>query len=239
MASTGMDEEEVSKQLDHMVKFIYREAEEKANEIHAKAQEEFSIEKAKIVQEEKLKIQKEFERKEKQIETKKKILFSNELNASRLKVLKIREEGIQKIISLAHSKMQAITQDESRYKKLLHGLILQGLLKLKEPKVSIICREEDVRIVKGLLSAVVAEYKKQTSLATDVEVDSETFLPPSPAKAGKDGVSCSGGIILSTNEGRIICSNTLDARLQMAYEQNLPLIRNTVFGKSTTRKHDN
>lgn len=68
-----MDDSEVQVQLDHMVKFIYREAEEKANEIKAKAQEEFSIEKSRLVQEEKLKIMKEFERKEKQIEVKKKM----------------------------------------------------------------------------------------------------------------------------------------------------------------------
>lgn len=65
-----MDDEEVQKQLDHMVKFIYREADEKANEIKAKAQEEFSIEKQRIVQEEKQKIQKYFEQKEKTTEAK-------------------------------------------------------------------------------------------------------------------------------------------------------------------------
>jgi hypothetical protein len=42
----------------------------KASEIQAKAQEEASIEKARIVMEEKLKIMKDFERKEKQIEVK-------------------------------------------------------------------------------------------------------------------------------------------------------------------------
>jgi len=48
-----MEEEEVSKQLDQMVKFIFREADEKASEIQAKAREEFSIEKARLVNEEK------------------------------------------------------------------------------------------------------------------------------------------------------------------------------------------
>lgn len=70
---TALDDEEVQKQLDHMVKFIYREAEEKASEISAKAQEEFSIEKARLVQEEKLKIMKTYETKEKNIEVKKKM----------------------------------------------------------------------------------------------------------------------------------------------------------------------
>lgn len=69
----SMDDEEVQKQLDHMVKFIFREADEKASEIQAKAQEEFSIEKARIVQDEKLKITKLYETKEKQIEVRKKM----------------------------------------------------------------------------------------------------------------------------------------------------------------------
>lgn len=50
-----------------------REAEEKAAEIRSKADEEFAIEKARLVTEEKLKITKEFERKEKQIDVKKKM----------------------------------------------------------------------------------------------------------------------------------------------------------------------
>jgi len=50
-----MEEDEVQKQLEQMVKFIYREADEKASEIQAKAQVDFSIEKSKRVQEEKQK----------------------------------------------------------------------------------------------------------------------------------------------------------------------------------------
>lgn len=46
----------------------------------------------------------------------------------------------------------------------------------------------------------------------------------------------SGGVVLSAQEGRIVCSNTLDQRLQLAYEQLLPEIRKTLFGKSATRK---
>ena len=47
----------------------------------------------------------------------------------------------------------------------------------------------------------------------------------------------SGGVVVSSHGGRIICSNTLDARLAMAYEQQLPQIRELLFGKSTTRVH--
>lgn len=232
----SMDEEEVSKQLDHMVKFIFKEADEKALEIQAKAQEEFSIEKSRIVQEEKMKIIKEFERKEKQIEVKKKIALSNELNQSRLKVLKVREEGIQQLLQTAHQRLQEVTKDEKTYQKLLQDLILQGLLKLQEPKVTVVCREQDLKLVKSVVKTAEAEYKSKTGEFCQVTVDTTTFLPPGPDKATGPEI-CSGGVVLSTHEGRIICSNTLDARLSMAFEQNLPFIRETLFGKSVSRKH--
>jgi V-type H+-transporting ATPase subunit E len=68
-----MNNEIVAKQLDNMVNFIKKEAEEKASEILAKAEEEFIIEKNKRVQAQKLKIMKEFERKEKQVEVQNKM----------------------------------------------------------------------------------------------------------------------------------------------------------------------
>ena len=54
-----------------MVQFIRKEAEEKANEIRAAAQEEYTIQKQTMVEAEKAKIRKEYERKRSQIDTKK------------------------------------------------------------------------------------------------------------------------------------------------------------------------
>jgi len=232
-----MEDEEVQKQLDHMVKFIQREAEEKASEIQAKAQEEFSIEKARMVQEEKLRLMKEFERKEKQIEVKKRMAYSNRLNMARLRILKAREEGVQRLLANAHVRLADISKDQNSYKKLLQSLILQGLLKLQEPKVTIVCRKEDKQLVESVVKAAVDEYRKKVSKECQIEVDNHVFLPPGPAHSTNQAEICSGGIILSSNEGRIICSNTLDARLHMAFEQNLPAIRTILYGKSTTRMH--
>jgi hypothetical protein len=59
---------------------------------YAQAKEDFAIEKARLVQQGKRKIQKDFDQKEKQVEVTRKIAFSNEINQSRLNVLKMREE---------------------------------------------------------------------------------------------------------------------------------------------------
>lgn len=53
--------------------FIEQEANEKAEEIDAKAEEEFNIEKGRLVQQQRLKIMEYYERKEKQVELLKKM----------------------------------------------------------------------------------------------------------------------------------------------------------------------
>ena len=56
-----------------MVQFIHQEAKEKAAEIKLRADEEFNIEKLKMVEAEKMKIRAEYERKEKQVEVQKRM----------------------------------------------------------------------------------------------------------------------------------------------------------------------
>lgn len=70
--SAKMNDSEVSKQVQQMVHFIKQEAEEKANEISVAAEEEFNIEKLQLVEAEKKKIKQEYERKEKQVDVRKK-----------------------------------------------------------------------------------------------------------------------------------------------------------------------
>ena len=60
-------------QIKHMMAFIEQEANEKAEEIDAKAEEEFNIEKGRLVQQQRIKIMEYYERKEKQVELQKKM----------------------------------------------------------------------------------------------------------------------------------------------------------------------
>ncbi|KAG8042164.1 hypothetical protein G9C98_000155 [Cotesia typhae] len=84
----ALSDADVQKQIKHMMAFIEQEANEKAEEIDAKAEEEFNIEKGRLVQQQRLKIMEYYEKKEKQVELQKKIQSSNMLNQARLKVLK-------------------------------------------------------------------------------------------------------------------------------------------------------
>lgn len=229
----ALSDADVRKQLSQMIKFIMQEANEKASEISIQAEEEFNIARQNILQEEKKKINKEFERKMKQVEVKKKIAYSNELNQSRLRVLKSREDVVASLYAEAHQRLSSLSHDQTAYRVLLEKLILQSVLKVGEDEVEIICRAVDEPLITEVLPAVRAAYRQMTQREVNLTVNQVHRLAP-PA-SGK-GPSCAGGILLSAKQGRILCNNTLEQRLALAYEALLPTIRITLFGASETRK---
>merc|ERR1712137_51364 len=219
--------DEVEKQLNNMISFIHAEAREKVQEINVRAEEDFNIEKTSIIQEEKKRINEDFEQKCKQIDVQKKITYSNQLNACRLATLKAREAAIQEIFQVAQSKLVGLTADKAAYKNLIQQLILQALMKLREAEVSVICRREDDDIVKEALPGAIEAYKQKSGIDAKVTVEAKHKLAPAPS--GKPGAFCSGGIVLAAKEGRILCNNTLDQRISLASEGLLPEIRAALF----------
>jgi len=68
-----LNDDEASKEMKKMVTFIMQEAKEKAREINVKADEEFNIEKAKLVRQETINVETLFERKMKQADVKRRM----------------------------------------------------------------------------------------------------------------------------------------------------------------------
>ncbi|KAJ7533718.1 hypothetical protein O6H91_13G061000 [Diphasiastrum complanatum] len=228
-----MNDAEVSKQVQQMVRFIRQEAEEKANEISVSAEEEFNIEKLQLVESEKKKIRQEYERKEKQVEVRKKIEYSTQLNASRLKVLQAQDDLVCQMKEGAEKHLQHVSKHDHTYRHLLKELILQGLLRLKEPVVQLRCREADYDLVESVLESAKEEYAAKLNVEPpELRVDDNKFLPAA-SDPSQHGRSCSGGVILATKDGKIVCDNTLDARLEHAFKQNLPEIRRRLFANAT------
>jgi len=230
-----MNDGEVRKQLQQMINFIKQEAREKAEEIKVKAEEEFSIERANIVMEERKKINKDFERKLKQVEVRKKIARSNELNQARLRVLKARESSLEKILDDATKRLRDVAR-QSNYKTLLKDLIVQGLIQLREQEVTVVARECDIELVQSILAEAKKEYDSKTNSDIVLSLHKKHRLAPPPVE-GSDLPACCGGVLLSANNGKILCNNTLEQRLTLSYEQLLPQIRTTLFGESLTRRY--
>ncbi|KAK1312636.1 V-type proton ATPase subunit E1 [Acorus calamus] len=216
-----MNDADVSMQIQHMVRFISQEAEEKANEISVSAEEEFNIEKLQLVEAEKRKIRQEYDRKQKQVDVRKKIDYSMQLNASRIKVLQAQDDLVNSMKDAASKELLRVAEDSKTYKKLLKDLI--SLLRLKEPSVLLRCREADVDLVESVLDEAKQEYAEKAQVHSPaVNVDNRVYLPPPPKDSKSHGLSCSGGVVLASQDGKIVCENTLDARLEVVFRQKLP-----------------
>jgi V-type H+-transporting ATPase subunit E len=228
-----MDAAEADRQLENMCRFIKQEAEEKANEIRVSAEEEFNLEKLQLLEQEKAKIRKEYERREAQVEVRKKIEYSKQLNEQRIKVLTARESSIQEIVTEAKLRLREVSKNPASYKKLLQDLLVQAMRKLSEKAATVKCRQVDLILVKEIIEparkAFTALFQQEAPTLT---LDQNTFLPPPPAAnaAADETTSCCGGIVLISADGRITVSNTLDHRLEITFQACMPDIRQRLFG---------
>uniref|UniRef100_A0A669AW70 ATPase H+ transporting V1 subunit E1a n=1 Tax=Oreochromis niloticus TaxID=8128 RepID=A0A669AW70_ORENI len=224
MALTDAD---VQKQIKHMMAFIEQEANEKVEEIDAKAEEEFNIEKGRLVQTQRLKIMEYYEKKEKQIEQHKKIQRSNLMNQARLKVLKARDDMITDLLNEARQRLAEIAKDPAKYSSLLEGLVLQGFYRLLEPKVTIRCRPQDAELVQAAVNKNIPIYKEAVKSNITVKIDKEhlSFY-----------LNSCGGIEMYNENGKIKVSNTLESRLELIAQQMMPEVRMNLFGANPNRK---
>lgn len=222
----ALSDADVQKQIKHMMAFIEQEANEKAEEIDAKAEEEFNIEKGRLVQQQRLKIMEYYEKKEKQVELQKKIQSSNMLNQARLKVLKVREDHVGGVLEECRRRLGEVTRDPSRYGEILSSLITQGLLQLMEANVTVRGRQVDGQLIQNILPSAVEAYKSTSGKDVVVTLDTENYLP----------ADATGGVELVTHGSRIKVANTLESRLELIAQQLIPEIRNSLFGRNTNRK---
>ena len=145
---------------------------------------------------------------------------------------------VEKIYKEAKHKMFSKQKgDAAAYKELMKNLIVQGLIKFMERDVNVRCRKSDYEVVKTVVDTAVDEYKKlikkevkafeNTEVVLKVTLDSNKFLPEFNEDEGAE--SCLGGVVLHCRKGRIVCSNTLDDRLQLVYQESIPEVRRLLF----------
>eukprot|EP00798_Chlamydomonas_sp_ICE-L_P010250 gene10250-8168_t len=248
-----------------MCKFIKQEAEEKAGELRVQAEEEFNLEKLQLLEQEKAKIRKEYERREAQVDVKKKIEYSKQLNEMRLKVLAAREQAIQEIVAESQQKLREVCKTPAEYKRLLTDLLVQSMRKLGEKTATVKCRQSMRKLGEKTATArcrqsmrklgektatarcrqSMRKLREKTAIVRCRQVDlmlAKEVLEPArkayTAKFNEEAAVLSldkenffnGGLVLSSSDGRILCANTLDARIKIAYTANLPDIRGRLFG---------
>lgn len=209
-----------------MTAFIKQEAMEKAREIEIKANEEFEIEKSKLVRQETDAIDGQYEKKFKQATMSQQITRSTVANKTRLKVLGARQELLDSIFEEAQKKLAEGAKDNVKYQKVLKGLILEGFYALNEPELEVRARKKDYDLVKKAIEEACKEYKK--TMGTDIvgKIHEEHPLPE----------ELTGGVVIVGGGGRIDVNNTFEARLGLLEESSAPAVREALFGKNPNRK---
>ncbi|TFK97715.1 ATPase V1/A1 complex subunit E [Pterulicium gracile] len=227
MSSRPLNDDEVINEMNKMVAFIRQEANEKAREIKVKADEEFAIEKAKLVKSEQQAIDAQFEKKRKQTEVSQKIAQSTLTNKSRLKLLQKREELLQGLFSEARKSLDELANEEGRYVQFMEGVIVQGLLQFMESSATVIAREKDGKVAEQAAEAAAKSFKEISGRSVKVDVDASLSN------------ELAGGVKLESGQRRITINNTLDERLRLLEEKMLPEIRADLFGANENRRFTN
>lgn len=162
-----------------MVAFIKQEAVEKAREISIKADEEFEIEKSKLVRSETAAIDATYARKFKQAELSQQIARSTAANKTRLRVLAAQQEMLTDIFERTRGRLAEISNDADRYAELVKNLILEGLYALSEPTLQIRIREKDREVAEKAKQLAADAYKEKMGKEITVTLDEKNMLPES------------------------------------------------------------
>ncbi|KAJ9494273.1 V-ATPase V1 sector subunit E [Exophiala xenobiotica] len=229
MSSHPLSDDQVASELKKMTAFIRQEALEKAREIQLKADEEFAIEKSKLVREEIAAIDREYEKKFKQASMSQQITRSTMANKTRLKVLSARQSLLDDLFEQARNQMAESGTKSKNYEEILKGLILEGLYMLNEKKLQVRCRKADKDKVQSAAKKAAAEYKEKVGNDCEPVIDEKNPLPD----------ESTGGVFVVGGGGKIELKNTFDERLRMCESDALPSIRATLFGENQNRRfHD-
>ncbi|EAS30321.3 vacuolar ATP synthase subunit E [Coccidioides immitis RS] len=234
--SHALSDDQVAGELRKMTAFIKQEALEKAREIQIKADEEFAIEKSKLVRRETAAIDTLYEKKFKQAAMSQQITRSTLANKSRLRVLSAKQAVLDELFERARESLSVVLEEGQRnkakekerkeYGEVLKGLVLEGLYALNENKIQVRARKKDYDAVKKAGKEAAKEFEEKVGKEVSVELDESEPLPEASA----------GGVIIVGGGGKIEIINTFEERLRLLESDALPVVRELLFGKNENRK---
>ena len=231
-----MSTSDIERRIKQMCDFIIQEATDKADEIKRKTEEESAIDRQTIAQEGKMKVEEEYEKKEKDLQVQQRIAQSAEIRKQNTRRMVARDNLLNELFALAKERLAELcTSDVAKYKDVLADLMLQGLIKIEERDIVVRCRKVDEEIVKELIPVVKAKYirmmQEECGETVDIDVtlntDESKMLAPPPN--GTPMTSCAGGIVMEGHSGRLVLDNTFDKRLEVCFHDLKPATRKYLF----------
>lgn len=202
------------RQIQSMIDFIQREAQEKSDELDQAAQEEYDVEKMRLTELEKNKIRANHDKKKKQVEVDRRVARANHSKTQRMRMMEERGAILDTLRDSVKRKLLAIVQDATKYKDLMGDLMNQSVAAVASDCV-IKCRKEDEGMVKSLIQPTIAWYKKNSDKDVTITVESADLVSE----------EAWGGVVFTSADGRITCNNTLSARFSHCFVEQMPRIR--------------
>lgn len=222
-----MNPDVARERIQKMKDIIYEEAQDRAKKLREQGAQQYNIEKNKELNQGKDKVIQEYKVKLEQHSVQKRIERSAKVGASRLKKMQAKQEAIEKVKDEARKTLEKRLQDQNTYKEFLKKMIIQGLIRLMEKDVAVRCRPQDTTLVESILEDAGRDFsehiKKETNFDFQVKLRLDTH------QQLKDSQSQLGGIVLTAQQGTILCLNTIDARLDLAFQDSLPDLRRVLF----------
>jgi len=227
-----MAEADTERRIKQMVAFIRQEARDKAEEIEVRAKEECNVEVMKMTDREKAKMREEFKQREKRIEIENKITKQKVLDGYRMELLKAEDSKKTELKEMVQKRFANVVKDSGKYKEFLKQAMIQAFLLIwDEDEVTVSCRKQDQSVVKNLMQGALDEVKSRAQKECNTTLKMNATFNNKPVK-------CSGGVIVSARGGKVVCDNTLDARLNIVMRTELPMVRERLFGKGRLTTED-
>ncbi len=147
----------------------------------------------KIVEEAKIRADSEFSKKKakKELELK-------------LQITKYRDDLVYGLIEKAKKKITAFT-DTKEYEKSLEKLVLEAILTLKQPEITVLCRKEDKDIFSKQFFDNVSKQITNKELKVKFNLS-------------KDFIKSIGGIKIESTDGKISINNTYEKRIERSLD---------------------
>ena len=135
-----------------LIDYLYLEAKEKAFELQIQTRKAYTQQKQKMIKQGTKKLQEKYKRMAEIKQTKLRQKKSKVINRLRNSKLNLRNKVLIKLLNKTQiTLLKKCRQDNDYYKQLLKKLILQALVKMMEPKITIQCLQRDVILVKEIL----------------------------------------------------------------------------------------
>nr|CCC95517.1 unnamed protein product [Trypanosoma congolense IL3000] len=207
-----------ARQIQSMIDFIEREAQEKADELHSAAQEEYDVEKMRLVEAEKVKVRASNEQKMKQVDVGRRVARANFSKAQRLRVMEAQSTIVEQLKENIKKKLLVFVKDTKRYRQLLVTLLHEALLAVRTDAVVHACKNDE-SIVSPMLREVEQWYQKTVGTRVSIKMGQE-YLNEEEAL---------GGVVVKSEDGHIVCNWTLSSRMKNCLNDQLPTIRYYLF----------